>query len=192
MARIPYFNPENTPERTLRALAGKRKINIFRLIARSDNAAPEVLALGQVLSRGSSLPPVHREIVILRVAHLSQAAYQAHEHHAVALRHGLTEEKIAAVSAYPAAASEEHLGQFERDLIDFTDAVVKTTTVQDDLFEKVAAVYDDSRLVELVLMIGFYMMVGRVMNTFRVELETGAVGQFGTPATESGAQMAQD
>jgi 4-carboxymuconolactone decarboxylase len=178
MARIPYFNPEQAPERTLRALDGRRKINIFRLIAQSDNAGPEVLALGHKLSRGSSLEPAEREVVILRVAQLSEAAYQAHEHHAVALRYGFTEEKIAAVAAYPAGDSAQQLGEFERTLIEFTDSVVKTTTVPDELFNRVAGVYDHSKLVELVLMIGFYMMVGRVMNTFGVELESGPVEAF--------------
>ena len=180
MARIPYIDVETAPERTLHALEGKRSINIFRLIAQSDNAAPEVLALGHVLSRGSSLPPVDREVVILRVARLSQAAYQAHEHHAVALRHGFTEAKITAVAQYPAAGSAGHLTEFERHLIEFTDSVVQTTTAPDEVFTRIAAAYDNSRLVELVLMIGFYMMVGRVMNTFDVDLETGPVGEFKT------------
>lgn len=180
MARIPYVDLATAPERTLQALEGKRSINIFRLIAQSDNAAPEVLALGHKLSRASSLPPVQREVVILRVAQLSQATYQAHEHHAVALRHGFTEEKITAVAEYPAAGSAEHLTDFERDLIEFTDSVVETTTAPDELFARIGAVYNHSEVVELVLMIGFYMMVGRVMNTFEVDLETGPVEVFRT------------
>ncbi|NVN00181.1 carboxymuconolactone decarboxylase family protein [Arthrobacter sp. SDTb3-6] len=178
MARIPYLDEQTASNRTLSALAGKRKINIFRLIAQSENAAPEVLALGQVLSRGSSLPPVDREVVILRVAELSKAQYQAHEHHAVALRHGFSEDKIRAVAEYPAMDSHEHLTDFERSLIDFTDAVVRETSAPDELFECIATVYDNSRMVELVLIIGFYMMVGRVMNTFNIELESGPVGTF--------------
>lgn len=183
MVRIPYFDPNTAPKRTLHALDGRRMINIFRLIAQSDNAAPEVLALGHVLSRGSSLAPTEREVVILRVAQLSQAAYQAHEHHAVALRHGFTDEKIAAVAAYPSEGSAALLSDFERALIEFTDSVVNTTTVPDDLFDRVATVYDNSRLVELVLMIGFYMMVGRVMNTFEVDLETAPVGTYSFPSS---------
>ena len=100
MARIPYFDPEQAPERVLRAMAGKRKINIFRMIANSENSAPEVLALGQTLSKGSSLDPAHREVVILRVAHLTNAAYQWHEHTTVAKRVGFTVEKIDAIATY--------------------------------------------------------------------------------------------
>ena len=112
MARIPYFDPEQAPERVLHAMAGKRKINIFRMVANSENSAPEVLALGQTLSKGSSLDPTHREVVILRVAHLTNAAYQWHEHTTVAKRVGFTAEKIDAIVRRhaPMLASKTYYG----------------------------------------------------------------------------------
>src|SRR5690606_13127608 len=113
-------------------------------------------ALGHKLSRGSSLDHVHREVVILRVAHLTGAAYQWHEHTAVAKRVGFTPDKTDAVAAYPGEAGHE-FEAFEKTLLDFTDAVVRTSTAPDELFAAVAAEYDHSRLVELVLLIGFYM-----------------------------------
>lgn len=178
MARIPYFDPDQAPERVLQALAGKRKINIFRMIANSENCAPEVLALGQTLSRGSSLEPTHREIVILRVAHLTGAEYLRHEHTAVAQRVGFTAEKISAVGTYTAQEAGEAFDPFERVLLEFTDAVATTTTAPDELFDAVRVEYDDSHLVELVLLIGFYMMIGRVMNTFALDLQTEAVDSY--------------
>ena len=178
MARIPYFDPEQAPERVLRAMAGKRKINIFRMIANSENSAPEVLALGQTLSKGSSLDPAHREVVILRVAHLTNAAYQWHEHTTVAKRVGFTAEKIDAIAAHTSREPGIILSPFERTLIEFTDAVVITATAPDELFDAVRTDYNDSRVVELVLLIGFYMMVARVMNTFHLDLENEKVGSY--------------
>jgi len=177
MARIPYFDPAGASDRVLKAMAGKRKVNIFRMIARSENCAPEVLALGHTLSRGSSLDPVHREVVILRVAHLSGADYQWHEHTAVARRVGLSEQKIEAVAGYP-GGQDDAFTEFERALLSFVDDVARTGTVPDDLFDTVRTEYDDSRLVELVLLIGFYMMVGRVMTTFQLELQTDPVDTY--------------
>lgn len=178
MARIPYFDPANASQRVISALAGKRKINIFRMIANSENCAPEVFALGQSLSRGSSLDPVQREVVILRTAHLTGAAYQWHEHNAVATRIGFTAERIAAVASYPDESACAVLGPFEQTLIRFTDALITTATVPDEEFDEVRGEYDDSRLMELVLLVGFYMMVGRVMRTFDIETETGPVDSF--------------
>ena len=178
MARIPYFDPNSASDRLMNALAGRRKINIFRMIANAENCAPEVLALGQRLSRESSLDAVHREIVILRVAHHTGARYQWHEHTAVAQRIGLTADKITAVAEYPSDSDLQLFTDFERTLLRFTDAVVATATAPEELLDAIHAEYGDSMLVELVLLIGFYMMVGRVMNTFELELEDGPVGTY--------------
>ncbi|MDO5699083.1 MAG: carboxymuconolactone decarboxylase family protein [Dermatophilus congolensis] len=180
MARIPYFDPETGAQRVRAALAGKRAINVFRMVANSENSGPEVLALGHTLSRGSSLDPLHREVVILRVAHLSGAHYMWHEHTAVATRVGFTPEKIAAIAAYDGAPLDE-LEPFDLSLLRFTDEVFHTTTAADDVFNAIRAVFDDSHLVELVLLIGFYMMVARVMNTFEIEIQEEPVGTFPPP-----------
>lgn len=178
MARIPYFNSEDASDSIKEALKGRRQINIFKLIGQSDNAAAEVFNLGHKMSKGSSLDPVLREVVILRVAALTEAKYQAHEHHAVALRNGLSERKIEAVAKFPLGDERDELSQFEEQLIGFVDAVVGTSTAPDRLFDPMYEHFGDSQIVELVLIVGFYMMVGRVMNTFQIELESGAVPTF--------------
>lgn len=175
MARIPYFNAQNASTEIKEALNGRRQINVFKIIGQSDNAAAEVFNLGFKMSKGSSLDPVLREVVILRVAALTKAEYQAHEHHAIALRNGLSERKIQAVASFPVGEEKDELSEFEQKLIGFVDAVVSTSTAPDRLFDPVYAHFGDSQIVELVLIIGFYMMVGRVMNTFDIELESGAV-----------------
>ncbi len=55
MPRIPYATPETMTEETRAALAGRRQINIFRMIANSDNVGPGVLALGRKM-RADELP----------------------------------------------------------------------------------------------------------------------------------------
>lgn len=171
MARIPYFNPsEATPEQ-IKALAGKRAINIFRMIANSENAGIETLALGQKLSRGSSLDHTLREVVILRVGYLSKAEYELDQHRKVAKRVGLTDDLIEAIGQYPETDFE--FEPTHEDFLKFTDAVVKETRPSDEVFDCVTRQVNRSQLVELVLLIGFYMMVSRVMNTFDLELETG-------------------
>ncbi|WP_017934598.1 carboxymuconolactone decarboxylase family protein [Nocardioides sp. Iso805N] len=177
MPRIPYAQFDEVADRVRDALAGRRRINIFKMIAKAENCAPEVLALGHRMSRGSTLPPLEREVVILRVAHLLGASYQWHEHQAVAARVGLPTSTVDAIAVYPDIGAGA-LTDRQVALLDFTDAVVTTTTAPQELFDAVRAGYTDSQLVELVLIIGFYGMVGRVMNTFEIELESGDPGTF--------------
>ena len=136
--------------------------------------ARQPLAVLRAIRIDFAVPGLGRE----RVAALTGAAYQAHEHTTVARRVGFTDERIEGVAHYPADDSAGLFTDFERTLLEFTDAVVHTTTAPDELFEAVRAEYDDSRLVELVLVIGFYLMVGRVMNTFQLELQTEPVGNY--------------
>lgn len=178
MARIPYFNAQSASPEIKSALNGRRQINVFKIIGQSDNAAAEVFNLGFKMSKGSTLDPVLREVVILRVAALTKAEYQAHEHHAIALRNGLSERKIQAIASFPVGEEKDTLTEFEQQLIGFVDAVVSTSTAPDRLFDPIYAYFGDSKIVELVLIIGFYMMVGRVMNTFDIELESGDVPFF--------------
>jgi alkylhydroperoxidase family enzyme len=54
---------------------------------------------------GSPLPPQLREIAILRVGYLSNAAYEILQHEALARYVGLTDAEIAAIKAGGAAAA---------------------------------------------------------------------------------------
>ncbi len=101
-----------------------------------------------------------------------------HEHTAVSRRHKLSDEWINAVAQYPAASAAEVLSDFEVLLVRFVDDVVANANASDDLFAAMSEHYDNSVLVELVLLIGFYMMVGRAMNTFDIELQDGPVDLF--------------
>ena len=190
MSRIPYPAYDQLSERVQKALVGKRQINVFKMVSTADNCAPEVLALGHKLSRGSSLPVLDREIAILRTARVNGVAYQWHEHLAVADRVGLPAATVAAIEHYPSGA--EVLSEHERALIDFVDAVIATTTAPDPLFDAMRAAYSDSQVVELVLMIGFYGMVGRVMNTFELKLQDGDPGTFPEVGPEIASEIASE
>jgi AhpD family alkylhydroperoxidase len=178
MARIPYATPETMSTEIRAVLAGRRQINIFRMLANSENVGPGVLALGRKMSIESSLPPAEREVVILRVAQLSNCPFMKHEHTAVSRRHKLSDSWIDAVAQYPADSSLAVLSDFEQLLVRFVDDVVINSNASDEHFDAMAEHYDNSVLVELVLLIGFYMMIGRAMNTFDIELQDGPVDVF--------------
>ena len=55
---------------------------------------------------------------------------------------------------------------------------MRETTAPEDVFRRVKERFSRSQLVELVLLIGFYMMVSRVMNTFEIDHESGPAETF--------------
>ena len=59
----------------------------------------------------------------------------------------------------------------EKDVLRFTDAVVTSDNVPDDLFKRLQDHLTPGALVELHLAIGFYIMTSKFLVTFGVDLQ---------------------
>jgi 4-carboxymuconolactone decarboxylase len=168
MPRIPYFDMTKAPEAITEPLGSRPPLNIYRMLAHATTAAPGFLKLGGALLRECELDPKLRELVILRVGVLSGATYEVHQHKRIAARVGVTDEKIAAVETGPEAPAFSAL---EASLLRFTDEVVLKVKASDALFAELHAQLGDRQMTELVLTVGFYMMVSRFLENFNVEIE---------------------
>jgi alkylhydroperoxidase family enzyme len=143
-------------------------LNIFRALANAPTAAPGFLALGNALLTQGELDRGLRELVIIRVGLLSDAGYEVHQHKQIARLVRVPPEKVDALDDGPEAAAFDPL---ERDVLRFTDAVVNGVKAPDELYAPVAAALSDRELCELVLVIGYYMLVSRFLENLEVELE---------------------
>ena len=122
--------------------------------------------------RRSELDPKLRELAILRVGALCRSHYEVFQHRQLAAQAGLPQNKIDLVSqsadGTPDLAS---FTQIEADVIRFTESVVRDVKAPAPLFEALAVVLSHKQLLELMMAIGFYMMVSRVLENLEVELE---------------------
>jgi alkylhydroperoxidase family enzyme len=168
MTRLSYFEFDTMPPE-LAALWGDRpRINLFRVLPHARSVAPGFLALGEALRKQSHLDLRLRELVILRVGALSRAAYEVHQHKRVGRETGLTEAQIAAAVR---EGPEEALGDWERMVLRFTDAVVLEVKAPKPLYDAVAANLTERQLAELLLNIGFYTMVCRFLENVELDIE---------------------
>lgn len=168
MPRIPYFDLAKAPAAITEPLGSRPPLNIYRMLAHATTAAPGFLRLGGALLREAELDSKLRELAILRVGVLSGASYEVHQHKRIAARAGLTEEKIAAVETGPEAPAFSPL---EASVLRFTDEVVLKVKASDEQFAELLAQLGNRQMTELVLTIGFYMMVSRFLENFEVEIE---------------------
>lgn len=168
MPRIPYFDLTKAPAEITDPLGSRPPLNIYRMLAHATSAAPGFLKLGGALLRESELDPKLRELAILRVGALSHAGYEVHQHKRIAARVGLPEEKIAAISSGPESGVFTSL---EQSILRFTDEVVQKVKAPDTMFADLLAQLGNRQMTELVLTIGFYMMVCRFLENFEVEIE---------------------
>lgn len=169
MARIPYFDMSQASEQYQALLKSRNPLNLYRMLPHAgDAAAAGFLALGSAILRHSEIDPVLREVAILRVGHLSRAGYEVHQHKRVARQTGMSEATLAALEP---GADTAVLSDDERLVLDFTDTLVREVKAPDVLFERVATRFGHRQTAELVLTIGFYMLVSRFLENFEVDIE---------------------
>ena len=169
MARTAYFDLAQAPAAYTELLGDRPPLNLYRMLPHAGPAAVGFLKLGGALLRRSELDPQLREIAILRVGMISGATYEVHQHKRLASRAGLAPDKIAALTE--AGSGLDVFDERERFVIDFTDQVVHHVKVNDRMFAQAQSHFSERQLAELVLTIGFYMMVSRFLENYEVDIE---------------------
>ena len=149
-------------------MSARRPLNIYRMLPHAGPAAQGFLKLGGALLRENALDAQLREVAILRVGHLSKASYEVHQHRRIALKVGLTETKLAALEV---DADTSALSELELKVLRFTDQLVLHVKAPDGMWNDMQKHLDHRQMAELVLTIGFYMMVSRFLENFEVDIE---------------------
>lgn len=172
MARIPYFDLATASAEFAELVKSRPPLNIYRMIAHGGNTATGFLALGSAILTKSDIDPTLRELVILRVGALCGSSYEVFQHRRVAASVGVPAEKIEAVLADPKTpVSPELFTELESVVLQFTDSVVREVKAPEHLFNQVAQRLPHQQLVELMMTIGFYMLVSRLLENLEVDLE---------------------
>ena len=121
-----------------------------------------------VMLRQSQLDARLREIAILRVGLLSHAGYEVHQHRRLARKVGLADDKVAALTP---GADPSALDERERFVLEFTDQLFHHVKAPSEMFARAQGYFEPRELAELVLTVGFYMMVSRFLENFEVDIE---------------------
>jgi alkylhydroperoxidase family enzyme len=173
MARIPYVDPDKAPEPVREALERIPPLNIFRMLANAESVFRPFLRFGDTLLSGLELNGLLRELAILRVARLTpHAEYEWVQHAPIARAVGGTGEQIAALERDDIEA--DAFDPAQRAVLRFTSEVVRDARASDETFAELAAHLPPRQIVELLLVIGQYMMLARVMATLELELDEPA------------------
>lgn len=169
MALLPYVDESKAPEKTRDILnRGRFKTNVARMIANSDAAFYPFSMLGNSLLTRGKLDARLREIAILRTAKVSRSVYEWTQHVPIAKSTGVTDEQVAAIEDWQSAKCFSAL---ERLVLKFTDEVARNVKGTRETLEALKQQLGAAELVDLVMSIGFWGLVARVLETFEVDLE---------------------
>ena len=168
MARIPYADPDRPEVRPLaeriRAERGS-VLHLYRMLLHSPAVAEGWLSYLTAIRHRSALPGAIRELVIMRVAVLNGAPYEADQHAPIALREGVTQAKLDALGDWEGS---DLFDARERAVLAYTDAMTRQIQVPDEVFCAVQAAFDDKLLVELTATVAAYNMVSRFLEALEV------------------------
>lgn len=173
MARLPYVDPAEAPEAVREVFARLPvKLKIFQLMANAETCFRPMIRLGAAILGQQQLAAKLRELAILRVARLSDAEYEWVQHVPIAKRVGVTDAQLAALEAD--AIDAACFDAAERAVLGFTSELVARARPSDAAFEALARLVSPREIVELVVAIGYYMLIARLMETARIDLEPAA------------------
>jgi alkylhydroperoxidase family enzyme len=177
MARLPYVDSTTALEPVRQVLERLPvRLNIFGILAHATTNLRPVLRLGSAILSEQKLDAKLRELAILHVAKLSGAPYEWVQHVSIAKAVGATQAEIDALDRGDLAAA--CFGEAERLVLRFTTEVVREVRARDETFAAMTVRFTAQEIVELLLAIGFYMMMARVMETTAIDLEPSAGDQI--------------
>jgi 4-carboxymuconolactone decarboxylase len=174
MARVPLIQEQDHPE--LAELIGKisagrrgKLINVYRLLLNSPALAESWFNHSNAVRWKTTLDGRLREIVIIRLGHLTGSQYVLRQHvPALALADGVTLAECDALADWrPSGLFNER----ERAALAYADTMTRDIAVPDALFAEVKRHFDNRQVVELTVLIGTYNMNARVLRALELDLE---------------------
>lgn len=173
MARLPYVDPATAPAPVRETLSHvPAPLKIFMMMAHAETNLRPLLRLGTSILTDQKLNAGLRELAILRVARLSAAEYEWIQHVPIAQAVGVRAEQVEALQRDDIAAS--CFTPTEQLVLRFTTEVVRDVRASDDTFAQMATQFSPQEIVELILAVGFYMTMARLMETTGIDLEPAA------------------
>ena len=169
MARLPYADlthPEAQP--LVERIVAERGsvLHLYQMLLHSPAVAGGWLNYLTSIRQLSTLPGDLRELVIMRVAVINGAPYEADQHAPIALKEGVSQAQLDALSAWEGS---DLFSQSEKAVLAYTDAMTRHVQVPDAVFQAArAAMGSDKLMVELTATVAVYNMVSRFLEALQV------------------------
>lgn len=168
MARIPYADPSRPESRELVERITRERggvLHLYAMLLHSTPIGEGWLNYLTAIRQKAGLAGDVREMVIMRIAHLNGAPYEAEQHAPIALKEGMSQAQL---DALPDWRPSEHFSPMQRAVLAYTDAMTKDIHVSDAVFAEVRDHFDETGIVELTATIAAYNMVSRFLEALQI------------------------
>ncbi len=174
MAHLPYADladladPKHADAQPLvqRIVAERGSVlHLYQMLLHSAALAEGWLAFMTAVRQKLDLPGALRELVIMRVAQLNGAPYEAQQHEPIALKEGVTPAQL---TALPQWAESDAFSALERAVLQLCDTMTQQVQVPRTMLLAVQQHLGDKQTVELVATVASYNMVSRFLEALHI------------------------
>ena len=148
------------------------KTNVINVMANHPPLAMAWSHFGKYFMTGHTLSKRQLEIVVLRVAVLVNSPYEWHNHVGYAIQAGITLEEIAAIRDFPNC--EHSFTEEEVAIITAVGELIGKNNLSDETWNTLAKTLRQEQMMDLVFLIGHYVMTSWALSSFGVPIEGGA------------------
>lgn len=152
----------------LRRASGGSSLNVMTTLAHNRRLFRGWIRFAANLMPRGTLKRADTELVILRVAHNCDCAYEWSHHSLIAEAAGLSREDVERVRQGPEAAGWE---PHQASLLRAVDELHGERRISDAVWAELSAFLDESKLIEFCMLTGHYEMVAMTLNALRVPVD---------------------
>src|SRR6266513_1913196 len=139
----------------------------FQLLIRAPEICEHAAKLGEHLRWGTSLPDRLSELAIITTAQFWRAQYEWYAHAPLAEKAGVP---AAAVEAIRHGGTPSFEKQDEALVYRACNEIFRTQRLSDESFGQAVSALGEQGVVELIAIIGYYTLIGNMLNVFQVAL----------------------
>lgn len=171
MARLPYADlthPEAAP--LVQRIVAERGsvLHLYQMLLHSPPLAEGWLNYLTAVRQKLSLSGALRELVIMRVAVLNGAPYEALQHAPIALQEGLTQAQLDALAEWQGSPL---FNDTERAVLRLTDAMTRDIHFAPEIMAAVRSALGERGAVEVAATIAAYNMVSRFLEALQIHAD---------------------
>lgn len=166
MPRFPPVDAEQAPE-PARQILQSTPLSLLGIVAHAESVFERWLSYSNALLTRLELDSLLRELAILQVAHMSRSPYEWVQHVAIAKAVGADDAQVEAIEQQRLDDASFDVEQSM--VLSFTREVVADGAACESAVDELAERLGPRGVVELLLVIGHYMAIARVIATAGLE-----------------------
>jgi 4-carboxymuconolactone decarboxylase len=147
----------------------------FHILIRAPEICEHASKLGEHLRWGTSLPDRLSELAIITTARFWRAQYEWYAHAPLAEKAGVP---AMAIEMIRTGGTPVFTAKDEALVYRICNEVFRTQRLSDESFREALGALGEQGLVEVIAIIGYYTLIGNMLNVFQVALPEGEPPPF--------------